>query len=61
MHRTHRLAPCHLPNVGCVLGKCVFECDEGFADDNDDLGEVGGDGCESDCVPSNGGVGFCLQ
>jgi hypothetical protein len=45
--------------AGCVLGKCAYECNAGFADDNRDLSDPEGDGCEGTCVPTNGGVELC--
>jgi hypothetical protein len=30
----------------CVEGQCVYRCDDGFVDVNDDIDRVNGDGCE---------------
>ncbi len=40
----------------CLLGDCVLDgCDEGWSDANHDPS----DGCETECVVSNGGVEIC--
>lgn len=50
------------PNAQLSCGdqqQCQYTCDAGFSDLNEDLGAVGGDGCEADCVISNSGVELC--
>ncbi|MFP4601237.1 MAG: MopE-related protein [Persicimonas sp.] len=39
--------------VACDEDGCVYECDQGYSDDDGDLGEEDGNGCESGCVESN--------
>ncbi len=43
----------------CREGDCLYECQEGYYDLNDNLGDPAADGCEADCKPSNGGVELC--
>jgi hypothetical protein len=45
--------------IACVAFRCAYQCNEGFADDNGDLASPTGDGCESDCIPTNDGVETC--
>jgi hypothetical protein len=42
-----------------VAFRCAYQCDEGFADNDDDLATPGGTGCESDCIRSNDAVEVC--
>jgi hypothetical protein len=43
----------------CEQGDCVYVCEDGFFDLNDNIQEPDGDGCEADCRPTNGGVEAC--
>jgi len=45
--------------AGCVLGSCIFECQDGYLDVNGDIGDSGSDGCEYACALTNGGVEIC--
>lgn len=46
--------------TGCVEGDCTYECADGFSDQNGDLAQADGDGCESaECIESNGGQETC--
>jgi hypothetical protein len=45
----------------CQAGDCIYECDEGYFDLNDNIGDPNADGCEADCKPSNNGVEACDQ
>ena len=48
--------------TGCVAGACVFAChtSQGFHDLNGDVAQgSAGDGCEYNCLLSNGGVEAC--
>ena len=38
--------------AGCVLGSCIFECQDGYLDLNGDIGDSGSDGCEYACAPT---------
>jgi hypothetical protein len=46
---------------GCQAGDCIYRCDDGYYDLDDDLGDPSGNGCEADCQPTNGGVETCDQ
>ncbi|MGM0556457.1 MAG: MopE-related protein, partial [Myxococcota bacterium] len=46
---------------GCQAGDCIYACDEGYYDLNDNIGDPSADGCEADCKPSNNGVEACDQ
>src|SRR5690554_1010373 len=52
-------APANSSAVGCTVGSCSYECDAGFHDLNQDLGQASSDGCEYACTPINGGVEIC--
>lgn len=43
----------------CVDGGCVYQCQAGYLDGDRDLQVPGGNGCEIECVPTNGGVEIC--
>src|SRR5690554_7803741 len=43
----------------CTDGGCVYQCEPGSVDGDGDLQAPGGNGCELDCVPTNGGVEIC--
>jgi|GEM_PF-3528423 len=43
----------------CTDGGCVYQCEPGSVDRDGDLQAPGGNGCELDCVPTNGGVEIC--
>ncbi|TDP76509.1 MopE-related protein [Bradymonas sediminis] len=52
-------APANSSAVGCTVGSCTYECNAGFHDLNQDLGQATSDGCEYACTPTNGGVEIC--
>lgn len=52
-------APMLGASVSCEQSGCVYACDGERWDWNNDLGQEGGDGCEAQCVASNGGVELC--
>ncbi len=45
--------------IECLEGVCIYQCLPGFFDTNNDLEIGGGDGCESDCEPTNDGTEIC--
>lgn len=54
--------PCQATNAvsdGCDSGTCQLTCETGFVDENGDLGQADGDGCEVACEPSEDGVEIC--
>jgi hypothetical protein len=40
-------------------GVCEYECAVGYVDVNGDLEQTPSDGCEYECLPTNGGVEIC--
>jgi len=53
-------SPAHARAAGCADVGCRFECNGGWKDENGDLQDPGGDGCETEvCTPSNGGTEIC--